>query len=365
MTASLSQQSSLYVTILAGGSGTRFWPLSRSSMPKQLISVAGGPSMLQKTVERVLPLNPARILVVTSVVQAEETERQLLAYDAPIQIIKEPCGKNTAPAIGLAALVARAADDNAVMLVLPADHYVTDEEGFRRTVLGALVPAADGFLVTLGIEPTRPETGYGYLQTEAAVDGVVRKVLRFVEKPPLETALRYLSEGGYYWNSGIFAWRSDVILQAISRYMPSLFEVLSGVTLPPDVTGGLCQKQIEEVYPRIAGESIDYGVMEKADKVVMVPASFGWSDVGSWSALPEILPADERDNVFVGTVASVSLEASGNIVHCREKLVALLGVDDLVVVDSGDALLITRRDKAQDVKKIVETLAVRKLSEYL
>jgi mannose-1-phosphate guanylyltransferase len=357
----------MYVVILAGGSGTRFWPLSRASMPKQLISVTGGQSMLQRTVERVLPLRPDGIIVVTNAAQAEETSRQLEAYRStiPIDVIREPFGRNTAPAVGLAATIIAARDPDAVMLVLPADHHITDEEGFRAAVQTALPPAAAGSLVTMGIEPTRPETGFGYIQASPQEDGGVRTVTRFVEKPPLDLARHYLTDGNYYWNSGIFIWRADVVLDQIALHMPRLASALARLVFSPHIDEESRQEQINGVYGDIESQSIDYGIMEHSDNVMMVPAAFGWSDVGSWSALPEVLAADAQGNVIASAADSVAINASGNVVHCSSRLVALVGVDDLVVVDTGDALLITRRDCAQDVRKVVDELSGRNLSEYL
>lgn len=357
----------MYVVILAGGSGTRFWPLSRSALPKQLISVTGGPSMLQRTVERVLPLRPEGVMVVTNAAQAEETCLQLEACrgSVPIEVVREPFGRNTAPAIGLAATIIAARDPDAVMLVLPADHYIADEEGFRTAVLTALTPATVGSLVTMGIEPTRPETGYGYIQAGPPEDGSVRTVTRFVEKPALDRARHYLTDGNYYWNSGIFIWRAAVVLDQIAQHMPRLARALARLVFSPHLDEESRQEQINAVYADIESESIDYGVMERSDNVMVVPAAFGWSDVGSWSALPEVLPVDPQGNVLASAADSVAIDASGNVVHCSGKLVALVGVEDLVVVDTGDALLVTRRDRAQDVRRVVDELAGRNLSEYL
>ncbi|RNC65836.1 MAG: mannose-1-phosphate guanylyltransferase [Desulfuromonadales bacterium] len=358
----------MYVVILAGGSGTRFWPLSRKLHPKQLMSVFGGKSMLQRTVERVVPLNPKRILVVTNHLQAEETRRQLeYLRGVRVEVIEEPLGRNTAPAICLAATLIAQHDPEAVMAVLPADHYIRDEEAFSATVLRAREAARNGYLVTLGIAPDRPETGYGYIEadTELRGDGPY-PVRRFVEKPDRERALEFLSAGNFYWNSGMFLWRADVILDRIAVHMPELAKAFSGIAFSPDIWEPAdLAPQVEAVYAMIEGESIDYGVMEKAEDVVVIPAAFGWSDVGSWSALPEVMDQDAAGNVVIGSREAVITDAAGCIAYGGEKLVALVGVSDLIVVDTPDALLVCARERAQEVKKVVEELEKRGLKRYL
>lgn len=358
----------MYVVILAGGSGTRFWPLSRKKTPKQLMSVLGGRSMLQRTVERVLPLNPEGILVVTNTLQAEETERQLSFVTGDlITIVKEPLARNTAPAIGLAASIIASRDPTAVMAVLPADHYIHDEDAFRATLDQAQLAAAHMTLVTLGIRPGSPETGYGYIEADlkAGRDGVF-PVNRFIEKPPLEKAIELLAAGNYYWNSGMFVWRADVIIDRIRTYMPDLFAGLECLRIPSRLSDlRSLASQIEALYKTIPAESIDYGVMEKADGVVVIPAAFGWSDVGSWSALPGLLEADECGNVVADRSRMVPLDSHGCLVLGGEKLVALVGVRDLIVVETADALLVCPKDRAQEVKLVVDELAGRGLTEFL
>ncbi len=359
----------MYAVILAGGSGTRFWPLSRKKNPKQLMSVFGGKSMLQRTVERVLPLGPKRVLIVTNALQAEETARQLKEYHATcrIDIIEEPVGRNTAPAIGLAASIIARYDPDGVMLVLPADHYIVQEDAFRKTVLQAREAALNGYLVTMGVVPSRPETGYGYIEAEMEMRGAGPfPVRRFVEKPNLTKAVEFINAGNFYWNSGMFMWRADVILDRIMAYMPELATALAGLTFSDDVWElEDLQPQIGAIYQGIRGESIDFGVMERADNVMVIPASFGWSDVGSWSALPEVLEPDRSGNVVISVREGLPLDAEGCLVYGGGKVAALVGVKDLIVVDTPDALLVCHRDRAQDVKRIVEELEKRGLTEYL
>ncbi|NMC73797.1 MAG: mannose-1-phosphate guanylyltransferase [Geobacteraceae bacterium] len=358
----------MYIVILAGGSGTRFWPLSRRKTPKQLMSVVGGKSMLQRTVERVLPLNPERILVVTNVLQAEETERQLAFVKGDlVTVVPEPLARNTAPAIGLAAALIEREDPAAVMVVLPADHHIRDEEEFRKTVLRAEAEAADLKLVTIGIVPTRPETGFGYIEADMGRgrDGVF-PVRRFVEKPGLDRACEYLESGDFFWNSGMFVWRADVILDRFRMHMPDLYAGLSVLHVPPDMDRlSSLRVQVADLYGRIDAESVDYGVMEKAEGVVVIPSSFGWSDVGSWSALPEVVEPDGDGNVFLNPERVLCLDSRGSLVRAGERLIALVGVRDLIVVDTGDALLICPKDRAQDVKRVTEALEERGLANLL
>ena len=358
----------MYIVILAGGSGTRFWPLSRTARPKQLISITGDRSMLQRTVERVLPLKPKRILIITNMIQAEETERQLAQYrKIPIDVIAEPSGKNTAPAIGLAATIIAAHDPEGVMVVLPADHFIKDERALQQTLVDAAHAARKGYLVTLGIVPSRPETGYGYIEADMELRGSGPfPVRRFVEKPPLDEAVRYLDAGNFFWNSGMFIWRADTILAEIRAYLPELAEQLSRITFTNDVWElSDLDEQIAAVYASVANVSIDYGVMEKSSRVQVVPVEMGWSDVGSWSSLPEVVEADDSGTVCVNAHGHVSLDSSGCLIYVDGKVIATIGVHNLIVVSTPDALLICDRERAQDVKKVVEELGRRGCSSVL
>ena len=350
----------MYIVILAGGSGTRFWPLSRAARPKQLISVTGDRTMLQRTVERVLPLKPKRILVVTNTIQAEETERQLAHYHktVPVDVIAEPMARNTAPAIGLAAAIIAAHDPTGVMAVLPADHFIKDEEALRNTLQHAAHAARNGYLVTLGIMPTRPETGYGYIEAYIELRGAGPfPVRRFVEKPPLEQAVRYLEEGNFFWNSGMFIWRADTILQEIAAYLPDLSTGLGKICFNDDVWElSDLEVQIEQVYAGVEGISVDVGIMEKSGKVQVVPVEMGWSDVGSWSSLPEVVQADASGTVCVNASTHVAIDSRDCIVYADKRVVATVGVNNLIVVSTPDALLVCDVNRAQDVKKVVEEL---------
>jgi mannose-1-phosphate guanylyltransferase len=331
------------------------------------MSVFGGRSMLQRTVERVLPLKPARIMVVTNTLQAQETRKQLAELGSyPVDVIEEPVGRNTAPAIALAAAIVARHDPDATMVVLPADHFIRDEAEFCRVVTTAAGAAGQGALVTLGIEPTRPETGYGYIEADTANTGAgVHPVRRFVEKPDAARALEFLAARNFFWNSGMFIWQVKAIRGELSRQMPELAAAIDTLSFGGSWDLAHLKPQIERLYPEIRGESIDYGVMERAAAVLVIPASFGWSDVGSWSALPEVIEADDTGNVAIAVPDLIAIDATDSLVYGNGKLAALVGVEGLIVVDTPDALLVCRQDRAQDVKKVVEQLQRKGLVEYL
>ena len=362
----------MYIVILAGGSGTRFWPLSRTARPKQLISITGDQSMLQRTVERVLPLHPKRILIITNHLQAVETERQMQPYDSVlIDVIAEPAARNTAPAIGLAAALIAAHDPSGIMAVLPADHFIKNESMLRSTLTFAGEAARNGFLVTLGIMPSRPETGYGYIEAEmdALNEGASQgpfPVKRFVEKPPLAEALRYLEEGNYFWNSGMFIWRADTILAEMQTFMPSLYNKLAALKANIAAEGHtVLNEQVTALYQDIESVSIDYGIMEKSSRVQMVPVEMGWSDVGSWSALPEVIEPDVNGTVCVNAAGHIAIDSSDCLIYADERMVATIGVHDLVIVSTPDAIMVCQRERCQDVKKVVEQLGTAGLTDYL
>jgi mannose-1-phosphate guanylyltransferase len=352
----------MIIVILAGGSGTRFWPLSRLRHPKQLMSVLGGKSMLQRTVERVLPLQPERIVVITNRLQAQESAAQLAHItQVPVEVVAEPVGRNTAPAVGLAARLAISPET--VLAVLPADHVIPDQEEFCEVLRRGAATAKEGRLVTLGLAPTRPETGYGYIEVAAgSTGGGPFPVTRFVEKPDRTRAEQFLAAGNFYWNSGMFLWRADVILEELKSHLPDLFSALASLDIQ---NGSIAPELLESFYAGVTGESIDVGVMERSDRVSMIPASFGWSDVGSWSALPEVLEGDENGNIVINAAATIMTDTQGCLTYGGGKLVALLGVKDLIVVETPDALLVCPRDRAQEVKGIVGELERRGLGAYL
>jgi mannose-1-phosphate guanylyltransferase len=318
--------------------------------------------MLQRTVERVLPLKPKRILIITNKIQAEETERQLAHYrKIPIDVIAEPLARNTAPAIGLAATIIAAYDPSGVMVVLPADHFIKDEEALRQTLVHATHAARNGYLVTLGIMPSRPETGYGYIEADMNLRGAGPfPVRRFIEKPPLAEAVTYLEEGNFFWNSGMFVWRADTIMLEIATFLPDMAAALSGIAFTGDVWElSDLGEQIESAYGSVESVSIDFGVMEKSTKVQVVPVEMGWSDVGSWSSLPEVVEPDDSGTVCINATGHVSLDSSGCVIYADARAVATIGVHNLIIVSTPDALLVCDNARAQDVKKVVEEFGKR------
>jgi mannose-1-phosphate guanylyltransferase/mannose-6-phosphate isomerase len=354
----------LFAVIMAGGSGTRFWPLSREKMPKQLLRIGGDDTLIQQTVERILPLVRAEnVFIVTNRGLADDIGLQLAAKFGSAWergIILEPEARNTAPAIGLAALQLLRVDPEATMIVLSADHAIRKGDELIALLERAARAAAAGYLVTLGIHPDRPETGYGYIKAGAAVDGVC-SVEAFKEKPDLETARGYLRDGGYYWNSGIFVWKAAVLLEEFGKHAPELRRGLEAIRAglgTPDE-----ERVIREVFARLETISIDYAVMEKTDRARVIPADIGWSDVGSWTALDDVSPRDAAGNVISGNV--IDIDSRDTIVYADKRLVATIGLRGFVVVDTPDAVLVCPKDRAQDVKKVVDGLRKRKSGEIL
>lgn len=358
----------MYAVIMAGGKGTRFWPKSREKMPKHLLDIVSARTIIQETVERIAPLIPEEnILIVTGQSHADELMRQVSRIPRE-NIIIEPLGRNTAPCIGLAALHIKRRSPHAVMVVLPADHLITDASRFRRLLSTACEMAKSGaHLITIGIKPSGPETGYGYIERgspHAKVKGSeVFAVKSIREKPPLKQAKEFLKKGGFYWNSGMFVWKIDTILEAIKRWLPQVYD---GLLQIESAIGTDEEKEaLMRVYKTIPSISIDYGVMEKADNILLIEGDFGWSDMGSWDALWEVSDKDENGNAANCRDLFVGVDASNSLIHSSRKLVALLGVEDLIVVDTEDSLLICKRGNSQDVKKVVEILEDKKKREYL
>jgi len=346
-----------FAVVMAGGTGTRFWPRSRRRMPKQLLRITGSRTLLQDTVNRLRGLvPPAQILVVTHRDHAAEVRPQLPQLPTK-NILVEPIGRNTAPCLALAALTIAERAPRATLVSLAADHVIRDPARFRATLAEAFAWAArSGASVTFGIVPTVPETGYGYIRVGEPLGGRAYRVRAFVEKPPLADARRFVASGEYLWNSGMFAWRVDALLALMDEHLPAL-----GAALRPAMchAGRRRTAAIARAYRRVTPISIDYGLMEKARDVVVIRAEFPWNDVGSWAALAD-LPRDDRARAPV-----VAVDASRYVVFSPERLVALVGVDDVIVVDAPDALLICRRDRAQDVRRVVEELERRRLDAYL
>jgi mannose-1-phosphate guanylyltransferase len=366
------QKFSTHAVILAGGRGTRFWPRSRTRTPKQLINILGKSTMLQQTVERLQPLVPAdRIWSVTNAEQTIALRKQLPA-GARKRVLTEPLGRNTAAAIALAAIhIRHAAKGDALMAVLPADHYIAEPVRYRQIVRAALdVAAADRRMVVLGIPPTHPETGFGYIEKKEKSfrkgDCEVFPVRRFTEKPELALAKEYVASGKYQWNAGMFFWRVSTFLDALREFLPATHEALE--RLSRHIGKRSYETQLKKIYLKLENISVDYAILERAaagsaENVFVIPAEIGWSDIGSWAAVYELLAKIPGENISAGP--GETLDAHGNFLWSPNKFVAAVGVRDLVMVETPDAILICPRERAQDVGKIVKALEQRKLKRLL
>lgn len=360
----------VYPVIMAGGSGTRFWPLSRHLFPKQLLRIIGEETLIQQTMRRVLSTASAdRVLISTNPAQADSIRVQLSEWKDALKdnFVLEPEGRNTGPAIGLVAMELARRNPDAIMLVVPADHVVKGQRAFDGAVALAAELATQGHLVTFGVKPIRPETGYGYIRPNRKV-GLAKKgqlrghpVKRFVEKPNAKKAMQYMKSGEYYWNSGMFIWRAGTILDEIRQHQPGLAEGLTRIRRLID--GGAARAAIDEEYRKLTPISIDTGVMERSSKAAVIPVAFQWSDVGSWSSLDEVVPKDKAGNVVDGRV--VDIESTRSIIYGDRRVVATIGLTDMVVVDTPDATLVCPKSRAQDVKKIVEILKQQGAPEHL
>ena len=354
-----------YAIVLAGGSGTRLWPLSRSSKPKQLLCLNGAESLLQQTVRRVLPMvDPARVSVVTSAEYRFEVAGQLLALDAALAggVLAEPMGRNTLPAIAWA--VARIARDtpDALIGVFSSDHAVADDDAFLRAWQSAEAAAKEGYVALFGMQPTEAATGYGYIQSGKALAGAnsgplseVHQAARFVEKPDLATAQGYLSEGGYYWNGGMFVFRADRFMEMVKQHQPQIFAATQALAENNQAIAAT------DVYASMPDVSIDYGLLELADNVAVVPVDMGWSDLGSWESIYQQRGKDPQGNMLEGDV--LAMDSQDNLLWSEHGLVATLGVANLAVVQTRDATLICPRERVQDLKQLVA--AVKKSHAHL
>jgi mannose-1-phosphate guanylyltransferase/mannose-6-phosphate isomerase len=347
--------------ILAGGSGSRLWPLSRQNLPKQFLALDGAESLLQTTINRLSPVIVGEnVLIVT-----QEAHAKGEAYHAllPYQTVFEPVGRNTAPAIALAAAYLMGDGDDPVMVVLPADHIIKDEAQFRAHLSAAIAAAETGGLITFGIQPTRPDTGFGYIKAHRgnAASGVYA-VERFTEKPDANTAEKFLREGCYYWNSGMFVWRASAILAEIQRFLPAVYDVVQTIVAESHASGSF-QQAVEKHFAAMPSISIDYGVLEKSDRVSLIPCEIGWNDVGSWQAVHEISAQDESGNALQGKVVAVGCKNS--LVRSEKRLVAAIGLENVCVIETADAVLVAQSDQTQRVREVVDTLQARGATEHI
>ncbi len=357
--------SNVHIAILAGGSGTRLWPQSRTETPKQLLNLVDDEkSMLQQTVQRILPLVPLdRIYILTGPEHADPIAAQLPQLPEE-NIFIEPSPRGTAPCLGLAAMrLRRKQGGKSIMISLHADHTIAREERFRDALRAATATARKGHLVTVGIVPTRPETGFGYIERGDALfeeQGIgIYRVARFREKPLLERAREFVQSDRFYWNAGYFAWTLDNLLEEFQRLLPETYARLD------TMTGKIAAKSLDTLWHQIDPVTIDVGIMEQARKVAVVPCDMGWSDVGSWAALYEILEKDEAGNVVLIDREHVGMDTRDCLIHSEGRLVATIGLKDMVIVNTPDALLVLPKDRAQEVGALVEKLGAQGLEEYL
>lgn len=358
----------MHAVIMAGGKGARFWPRSREKKPKHLLDIISDKTIIQETVDRIKSLvSPENILVVTGRKHAGTLIKQLPEIP-PRNIIIEPQGKNTAACIGLAALHIQKIVSDDVMIVLPSDHVIADSEKYLQAIRTASETATkENGLVTIGIKPSSIQTGFGYIERadlwNIINDEEVFRVKSIREKPDFQQAKLFIESGNFYWNSGMFIWKTSVILEEISRRLPDLY---SGLVKIEQALGSDDEATtVRSVYKKLASISIDYGVMEKADKVFVIPGDFGWSDIGSWDTLADISPGDIKNNTSLGGSRIIIEDSENSLVYNPGRLTALVGVKDLIIVETKDALLICKKGRSQDVKKIVEKLDADKMKKYL
>lgn len=348
---------------MAGGGGTRFWPLSRKKLPKQFLNLTGKDLMVNETFDRLVRFAAAEdIFVVTNQMHAELTEELMGGRMKKDHILAEPAARNTSACIGYAAMEIVKKYGDGIMCILASDHYIKDEDAYVSVMQEAVYTAEEtDALVTIGIRPEFPSTGYGYIRNTKVEGKPYCKVEEFVEKPDLQTAAAYLEDGRYAWNSGMFVWKASTILSYFEKLLPDVYACLikigEAMNTPKEA------EVIKEVYPAIPKISVDYGIMERADKVLMLEGDFGWNDIGSYDTLPVLLPADEAGNVCQGN--HLLLDSHDCICYAKDRLIAAIGVQNLVLVETKDCVLVCPKDRVQDVKKIVEQLESDGRAEYL
>jgi mannose-1-phosphate guanylyltransferase len=355
-----------YCLIMAGGSGTRFWPRSRVAKPKQYLSLFGDQSLIQESVQRFANFIPEDCIYVVSAKSQQEVLESQTTNLPKQNMIYEPVGKNTLPAIGLAALFIAEKDPEGILIVSPSDHLIQNDELFKQTIESAVLIAdkKDG-IVTIGITPKFPATGYGYVQTagEIQIGQAIKSfaVNKFVEKPNVEVATGYLKDGGFFWNSGIFIFKVSVFLDSVQKYAPELYADL--IRIKEHIGADSYEEAVDRIYNEVKSISIDYGILEKASNVFLVQGDFVWNDLGSWEEVYKYDKKDENQNAQVGEV--VFLDSKNSYVYAPNSLVAVVGLDDVIVVQEGDTILVCKRDRAEDIKAVVGEITKRKLDQYL
>lgn len=352
----------IFGIIMAGGGGTRFWPLSRNRTPKQLLNLSGKDAMINEAVARLETITDReKVFIVTNQIQMEPMKEVLDGRIPEENLFAEPAARNTAACIGYAAVEILKRYGDGIMVITPSDAYIRDTKKFTKVLKTAIsaVEAQDK-LLTIGITPTFPATGYGYIRHERS-DKPVKNVLRFVEKPNLRRAKKYVASGEYVWNSGMFVWKASTILEKFRIFLPEihvgLMRIFGAIGTPHEA------KTIKSIYPKLTSISIDYGVMEKCKDILVVPGDFGWSDVGSWDMLGAVHSVDQGGNIVVGD--GLVLDTTNSVVYTHEKLIATIGIKDLIIVDTPDAILVCPKSRAQDVKKIVDELKDKGREELL
>lgn len=355
----------IFNVIMAGGEGSRFWPLSRQEHPKQLLNLSGEDALINETIKRISSLsNKENLFVVTNERQIDLLKEIVGDMCEYTNILSEPSARNTAAAIGYAAFNIMKKHGDGVMCIYPADHYIKDEVEFTNILRKAINVANESEkLVTIGITPTFPSTGYGYINfdKEKEYNDGIYDVIEFIEKPNYDKAKTYFESSKYVWNSGMFVWKVSKILEDFKRYLPKVYYKLEELSyfLGTDKE----QEELQKIYPSIPSISIDYGIMERSNDVVVVPGDFGWNDVGSWDVLGAIYPTDEEGNIKRGE--TITIDTEDCIIYSQDKLIATIGVKDLIIVSTGDAVMLCKKDKAQDVKKIVNKLKEKDINTYL
>lgn len=345
----------MYSVIMAGGGGTRFWPLSRQDMPKQVLNLSGDDTMINETVKRCEPLIPVEnTFIVTNKKHSDLMEQILIDTFLIENILIEPVARNTAPCILYAAMHIMEKHGDGVLCVFPSDHYITNNQKFIEVLsIASNIADETGSVVTLGINPTFPATGYGYIKKHGETIFPQTYLLdRFVEKPTIDKAKSYIESGEYYWNSGIFIWKVSTIINLFKRFLPRIYKSLSQVE--GKFTSNESKELLEKIYPNIDSVSVDYGILERLDDAYVIPCDFGWNDVGSWDALGAVFPSDDKGNIIKAD--HIDYDTKQSIIYGDKKLIATVGLYDIIIVDTEDALLVCSKDKAQDVKFIVEEL---------